>query len=158
MPYHSGSSETLKDVKWWLRANKTKYLAGLCGCRSCRLFSGFPIQAWAFIPKTNLLDERGKPFYMDTDCLKRFESLPGVYRESCKTCGATVFWHSDGRPYLIDVSAALLRDPSGARAKCLLERDRRGVSFIEDALDQEPGRALQLGVAQETSVKAETMT
>jgi hypothetical protein len=74
--------------------------------------SGFPIQAWAFIPKTNLRGEGGESFHVDSGCLKQFESSPGVYRESCKTCGATVFWHSDERPDLIDVSVGLLRLPA----------------------------------------------
>lgn len=129
VPYHSGSSENFEDAKWWPRANKTKYLAGLCACRSCRLSAGFPIQAWAFIPMTNLLDDDGRPFHMDSRDLRRFISSLGVYRESCKTCGATVFWHSDERPDLIDVSVGLLRAPSGARADTLLEWDRSRVSF-----------------------------
>jgi hypothetical protein len=144
VPYHSGNSVNHEDSKWWLRADKTKYLASLCACKSCRMSSGFPIQAWAFIPKTNLRGEGGESFHMDSGCLKRFESSLGVYRESCKTCGATVFWHSDERPDLIDVSVGLLRAPDGARAETILEWDRRRVSFIEDALDQQLAAALQV--------------
>ena len=51
VPYHSGSPENKQDVKWWMRAENTKFLAGLCACRSCRLAAGFPVQSWAFIPK-----------------------------------------------------------------------------------------------------------
>ncbi len=148
VPYHSGSSENLENAKWWLRANKTKYLAGLCACRSCRLSAGFPIQAWAFIPKVNLLNEDKRPFNMESGCLRRFESSPGVYRDSCMTCGATLFWHSAERPDLIDVSVALLRAPSGARAETLLEWDTTRVNFVEEALDQEFARALQMGPRQ----------
>jgi hypothetical protein len=43
-PYHSHSSENPKNETWWLRDNDTKYLAGLCTCRSCRVTSGFEIQ------------------------------------------------------------------------------------------------------------------
>jgi hypothetical protein len=125
---------------------KTKYLAGLCACRSCRLSAGFPTQAWAFIPRANLVDEDEMPFNLNSPCLKQFKSSLGVYRESCRTCGANVFWHSDERPCLIDVSVGLLRDQSGARAETLLEWDRNRVSFIEQALDQGLGtqRSLHL--------------
>ncbi|KAL0942005.1 DUF636 domain protein [Colletotrichum truncatum] len=40
-----------KDEKWWVRADGTKYLAGTCACRSCRLISGFKIQTWTFVPR-----------------------------------------------------------------------------------------------------------
>ncbi|KAK1953506.1 hypothetical protein LY78DRAFT_474719 [Colletotrichum sublineola] len=41
-------------VKWWIGADGTKYLAGTCACRPCRLASGFEIQPWAFIPRANI--------------------------------------------------------------------------------------------------------
>lgn len=64
----------LGDEKWWLRPPPEReegereeereeregvkptrrYLAGTCACRSCRLVSGFEIQAWAFVPRANI--------------------------------------------------------------------------------------------------------
>lgn len=116
VPYHSGSSTNQEDVKRWLRCNDSKYVAGLCSCRSCRLHAGFAIQSWAFIPKANLEKEGsgGKNFDYEFGTLKRFESSPGVYREFCGCCGATVFWHCEERPHLVDVSVGLFRAESGA--------------------------------------------
>ncbi|KAH8649939.1 hypothetical protein BX600DRAFT_473843 [Xylariales sp. PMI_506] len=57
-------SANADDVKWWLRQapgaasntdeDPTRYLAGTCACRSCRLISGFEIQTWAFVPCANI--------------------------------------------------------------------------------------------------------
>lgn len=136
IPYHSGSPKNSEDVKWWLRANDTKYFAGTCACNSCRLASGFPIQCWAFIPKANLLINQDDPFTYETGTMKRFESSPGVYREFCSTCGATVFWHCDERPGVVDVSVGVLRSGAGARAEDWLEWGTGRVSFAEDAQDK----------------------
>ena len=149
VPYHSHSSENLQDVKWWLRAEGTKYLAGLCACRSCRLAAGFPIQSWSFIPKTNLIMPDGTPMEFDILGLQQYESSPGIFREFCRTCGATVFWHANRRPELIDVSVGLLRADSGARAEDWLEWAKGRISFIEDAHDQELVSGLLAGM-QET--------
>jgi hypothetical protein len=143
VPYHSTSSKNAEDIKWWLRQDNTKYLTGLCTCRSCRLSAGFPIQARAFIPRLNIISDDAGPFAMNSGYLRRFESSSNVYRESCKSCGATVFWHSEERPDLINVSVGLLRAQSGARAETWLEWDRSRVSFVEEAVDQELARALE---------------
>ncbi|KXJ89404.1 hypothetical protein Micbo1qcDRAFT_212811 [Microdochium bolleyi] len=42
-----------------------------------------------------------------TAILKTYNSQEGVFREFCPTCGATVFWHNEERPGVIDVSAGL---------------------------------------------------
>ncbi|KIW91804.1 uncharacterized protein Z519_07774 [Cladophialophora bantiana CBS 173.52] len=136
VPYHSSSPENREDVKWWLRANDSKYLAGTCACRSCRLGSGSPIQAWAFIPKANLLQLDGKALDYNMETLKRVESSKGCFREFCSRCGATVFWHCLERPGLVDVSVGLLRAPEGSRAMTWLDWWTERVSFREDALDE----------------------
>ncbi|EXJ69004.1 uncharacterized protein A1O5_07939 [Cladophialophora psammophila CBS 110553] len=136
VPYHSSSSENREDVKWWLRANDSKYLAGTCACRSCRLGSGSPIQAWAFIPKANLLQLDGKPLDYNMETLKQIESSKGCFREFCRRCGATVFWHCLERPGLVDVSVGLLRASEGSRAMSWLNWWTERVSFREDALDE----------------------
>ena len=142
VPYHSNPSENPQDAKWWLRANQQKYLAGLCACRSCRLASGFPIQPWAFIPLQNIRWVSGQHLRFDKGTLRRFESSPGTYREFCGKCGATIFWHCEARPSIIDVSVGILKAGSGARAGAWLEWETRRVSFIEEALDQELVRSL----------------
>lgn len=131
MPYHSKSSENTGDEKWWLRANGTKYLAGTCACNSCRLGSGYDVQTWAFIPKANINLLNGEGLNYATGTLKQYESSSGVYREFCKICGATVFWHSDNRPDIVDVSVGLLDSERGARAEDWLEWWTERVSFEE---------------------------
>ncbi|KAL2429938.1 hypothetical protein ABEF95_013295 [Exophiala dermatitidis] len=133
VPYHSSSSENPTDVKWWLRANK--YLAGTCACRSCRLGSGSPIQAWAFIPKANISQRDGSPIDYGIGTLQEIESSKDCFRNFCGTCGATVFWHSRTRPDLVDVSVGLLRAEEGSRAENWLQWWTERVSFQEDALD-----------------------
>jgi hypothetical protein len=170
IPYHTKDPliPNASDEKWWLRANGTKYLAGTCACRSCRLTSGFEVQTWAFVPRSNIYfhlpyqpsgagsgDDREACFGAGDICeevvvpldfgafrererlqrgvLKAYESSPGVVREFCATCGATVFWHDRWRPELVDVSAGLLDAPEGARAEEWLEWWVGRVSFEEDA-------------------------
>lgn len=65
--------------------------------------------------------------------LKAYESSPGVIRNFCGTCGATVFWHDKWRPEIIDVSVGLLDAPEGARAEDWLEWWGERVSFEENA-------------------------
>lgn len=138
VPFHTGANRmNPEDVKWWLRADDTKYFAGTCACQSCRLASGFPIQCWAFIPAANLTMDQVDEFTFATGTLKRFESSTGVYREFCRTCGATAFWHCDERPGVIDVSVGLLRSEDGARAEKWLEWATERVSFAEDAQDRD---------------------
>ncbi|KZF22881.1 DUF636 domain protein [Xylona heveae TC161] len=136
VPYHSGSPENPENETWWLAANKTKYLAGTCACDSCRLTSGYEITPWAFIPKTNLVQLNGQPLEFSMGTLKQYESSPGVYREFCSRCGATVFYHNDERPALVDVAVGLLHSTSGVRAENLLEWRTERVSFEEDAINR----------------------
>lgn len=130
-----------QDEKWWIRGDGRKYMAGTCACRSCRLFSGFEIQNWAFIPRKNIFiqSDDGKTDSQVLDfsnippgILQSYSSSPGVTREFCGTCGATVFWHCDFRPDLIDVSVGLLRAREGARAESWLEWWTDRVSFDEE--------------------------
>jgi hypothetical protein len=67
--------------------------------------------------------------------LRRFESSPGVDRQFCGACGASVYWHCDGRPDLVDVCVGLLNSECGARAEDWLEWETGRVSFSEDAID-----------------------
>lgn len=126
-----------EDEAWWLRENGTKYLGGTCACNECRLTSGFDVQVWAFVPKANISQLDGKPLDFGAGTLKRYDSSKGVYREFCSKCGATVFWHSDSRPDLIDVSAGLLDAEEGARAESWLGWKTERVSFEEEAQNKE---------------------
>ncbi|KAF7557845.1 hypothetical protein G7046_g5960 [Stylonectria norvegica] len=145
-PYSTTDESLIKnpsDVKWWLRDGSTRYLAGLCACRSCRLTSGFELQTWAFVPRSNIFfhsQRDGKEIIAPLDfetlpsgILRNYQSSPGVLREFCGGCGASVFWHNEARPDIIDVSVGLLRGAEGARAESWLEWWGDRVSFTEDA-------------------------
>lgn len=133
----SKKEDNKTDSAWWLRENGTKYLAGTCACRSCRLASGYDMQTWAFIPKANMLQLDGSPLDFASGTLKRYDSSEGVHREFCGTCGATVFYRADRRPDLIDVSVGLLDAEEGTRAEEWLGWETRRVSYGEDAQDKE---------------------
>ncbi|KAL4997211.1 Mss4-like protein [Aspergillus recurvatus] len=149
VPYNSeASAENEEDVKWWLCAGKTKYLAGTCACRTCRLASGFPIQTWAFVPKSNILTAQISGLAFGTGTMKRYESSPQVYREFCSRCGASVFWHCEKRPLLIDVSVGLLHAESGSRAEEWLEWATGRTSFAEMAVDKSLIQQLEVGLAE----------
>ncbi|KAI0162215.1 hypothetical protein GGR57DRAFT_453418 [Xylariaceae sp. FL1272] len=164
IPYYTGSQEIKnpQDVKWWLRpaaganireedangrdGRTTRYMAGTCACRSCRLISGFEIQTWAFVPKANIFfhvptsddgqDTTTIPLNFDTlpsGILSSYESKAGVRREFCARCGATVFWRDRWRSELMDVSVGLLDAQQGARAESWLDWWMKRVSFEEEA-------------------------
>lgn len=153
IPFHTQDERIRnpEDEKWWLRCEDTKYMAGLCACRSCRLASGFELQSWAFIPRANILQRRPRELeWMPLDferardagsTLVSYESSNGVLREFCGRCGATVFWHDRWRPELVDVSVGLLESVTGARAEGLLEWWMTRVSFAEDAILERDGAA-----------------
>lgn len=154
VPYHSGSSENIGDVEWWLRQDGTKYLAGTCACNSCRLASGYDIQVWAFVPKTNIVQANGQLLDFSMGTLRRFQSSEGIYREFCRSCGATVFWHCDERPDLIDVSVGLLHAENGARAESWLEWWTERVSFEENAQNKALISRLGRGLKEWAMLKA----
>lgn len=130
---------------WWLRANKTKFLAGLCSCDSCRLASGMEITAWAFVPKIDVsLDPEGQvPYEGGTfGTLQSYNSSEGVTRVFCSGCGAIVFFSQAEREKttLLDVAIGLLDAAEGARAESWLEWRTERVSYRDDAV----GRAEKL--------------
>lgn len=159
VPHKTGAPEikNTEDYKWWLRPSDsprpTHYMAGTCACKSCRLTSGFEIQTWAFVPRSNIMihisgsadsnqaiDQEQGTSLMPLDfttlpqgIVQAYESSPGVLREFCGSCGATIFWHDRWRPDIIDVSVGLLKAPEGSRAEDWLEWWKTRVSFEEDA-------------------------
>ena len=148
VPYYSNDSANPGNSPWWLRG--PKFFAGTCACRSCRLGSGSPIQTWAFVPKTKLSSTRYSANGINFDYisgLQCFQSSPGVYREFCSTCGATVFWHCDERPTLIDVSVGLLRAAEGSRAETWLEWHTERLSFKEQAFDTQLAQHFETGLS-----------
>lgn len=139
------------DEKWWIHEGN-KYLAGTCACRSCRLASGFEIQTWAFVPRSNIfihLPTTDVPAPLDFNTLppgilRTYRSSPGVMREFCGGCGATAFWHDQDRPGVVDVSAGLLRAGEGARAGTWLDWWTSRCSFAEEADRGRTGEAARV--------------
>ncbi|RYP61889.1 hypothetical protein DL769_007517 [Monosporascus sp. CRB-8-3] len=139
--------------------NAMRYLAGTCACRSCRLISGFEIQTWAFVPRWNIwfhIPSPSKPgssvaaeesvvqldfATLPSGILKSYESTPGILREFCPRCGATVFWHDRWRPDLIDVSVGLFDAQGGSRAEKWLDWWSERVSFVEDVTNGRSGES-----------------
>ena len=141
---------------WFLRPvsdgngnHNTKYLAGLCACRSCRKASGGVFQAFAFIPRhlilsahsNDILDLEALRLKADATghragTLKTYNSSPNTYRDFCSGCGATVFWRSDERKDVVDVSVGLIDAASDVRAETWLDWYTDRISFEEGANDE----------------------
>ncbi|KIH87386.1 hypothetical protein SPBR_05052 [Sporothrix brasiliensis 5110] len=158
------------DVKWWLRPAKddhsqtSRWLAGTCACRSCRLATGFEIQTWAFVPRACIvLQPGGQVLAFGNDnnkgkgntppALAAYQSMPGVERNFCNRCGATVFWHDIWRPDLIDISVGLFRPKTdgstnrGSRIEDLLDWCTTRVSFVEEASRNRHGQTALRGAS-----------
>ncbi|KAF2726137.1 hypothetical protein K431DRAFT_280153 [Polychaeton citri CBS 116435] len=128
-------------VDFWIRrpANRTKYLAKLCACDSCRLANGMEMlaSATACVDTRQIsLDEAGKtpfPVGLEFATLKTRCSSPDVVRGFCATCGASVFNHVKGED-TVDVAVGLLDVHEGARAESWLDWKSIDLKFQEDGL------------------------
>ena len=103
--------------------HKDKYVAGFCACRSCRLGIGASsLCPWVYVPPENVFTADGQPVNFSVHGpsapgLQDHRSTAGEVRRSfCKTCGASFFWWSDGRPQVVDIAAGILRAPEGLAA------------------------------------------
>jgi hypothetical protein len=159
VPFATNPADVLSNPdnhKWWLRETQTeedgktrvvtKYLAGWCACESCRLTSGFELQAWAFVPGANLwtvaegeVEDMSRLEQLDMDKLvgegrlTRYEATEGRYREFCSRCGATCFWHEKDDSGVVDVSVGLLRGGKEDReCKDWLDWCTERISFVEE--------------------------
>jgi hypothetical protein len=147
-PHYSGANKNPSNETWFLQDNDTKYMAGTCTCKSCRLASGFEIQPWAFVPKCNIFQDDGRQMEYDMGTLRRYDSSPGIFREFCSVCGATVFWHCEERPGLVDVSVGLIDPAEGARVEGWLDWWTKRVSFGEMAVSRSLVGALEEGLKE----------
>jgi hypothetical protein len=178
-PSHSENDKSLSTAPnkpWHLRSSRTKFLAGLCSCTSCRLASGQELTAWAFIPLTDIsLDAEGKfplelssvagtsgatPTSISTaespfaSRLQTYDSSTNVTRSFCSVCGAIVFFalseqNKAPETMLLDVAVGLLDAPEGARAENWLEWWTERLSFREDAV----GRAASIAEGIERGLR-----
>ncbi|KEF52403.1 uncharacterized protein A1O9_11644 [Exophiala aquamarina CBS 119918] len=131
---------------WYVTSDKSKYYARLCNCRSCRLTLGFPFQPWTYIPPSRLFTTAGDqlivgPKAKDTkqiQKLKYYQSSESVLRGFCEGCGATMFYQSFDRPYIINVCAGVARSKVGnVMLGEWLQWDRKVVSKREEAVEEE---------------------
>ena len=170
IPYHVNDSRQSnpENDPWFLRTiptpdtsdqtiSTTRYLAGLCACQSCRRASGALFQSWTFIPRHLLLSATNDEV-LDIDSLRQpsdpakgrmltYQSSQGTYRDFCSNCGATVFWRSDKRADVFDVSTGLLDAGGDVRAERWLSWCTDRVSFEEEAEGEEVLRRLKEGLA-----------
>jgi hypothetical protein len=121
---------------YWLVPGSTpedpiRFNSAHCLCNSCRLTGGNLIQSWAIVSNEHIFDaDTNAPLDLADPTkrpkgLSQYQATPGKYRESCGTCGATVFWwremkegehpHTDVAVALVDQIAA-----GGARAESWL--------------------------------------
>lgn len=150
VPYHADSSDNPRDEKWWIR-DDGKWLAGTCACRSCRLGLGAPIQAWAFVSRSNIFNPDASKLSYKTGSLRTFESSAGARREFCHECGATIFWHNEERPGVVDVSVGILRASEGSLARTWLNWWTERVSFAEHAFDKRLIQQFEAGLHRSKS-------
>ncbi len=141
-----------KRGKWWLRGSGNQYLAKNDSCTSCRLVTGFELISWTYLPQQNIFSLDGSPLTLSTDTslttLAHYDSSPGVHREFCSKCGATMFYRNDNRePQIIDIGVGLFKSESGARAEDWFSWDTGKVSYAEDAIDKYLPKSLLQGMS-----------
>lgn len=131
---------------WYVTSDKSKYYARLCNCRSCRMTLGFPFQPWTYIPPTQLFTKTGDQLIVgpkarevnQIEKLQYYQSSENVLRAFCSTCGATMFYQSFDRPYIINVSVGVVKSKVGnVMLGEWLQWDRKVVSKREEAVEEE---------------------
>ncbi|ORY26979.1 hypothetical protein BCR39DRAFT_539664 [Naematelia encephala] len=135
----------------------SRFRAQFCGCETCRLVTGSCIPAVPFIsgPLSSVhlhdpLTSNDKPTFnpgkrpaeeepislestLDLSGLSRYESTQGqVSRYFCKTCGASVIYHTAGSPNHIAFNAGLVDSVDGVLAQDWLDW-RYEILYFEDA-------------------------
>ncbi|KAI1619138.1 Mss4-like protein [Exophiala viscosa] len=131
---------------WYIGSDHSRYYARLCCCRSCRLTLGLTMQPWTYVPPAQIYTDDMQPVMFGPEAqevvqikaLKHYQSSDSVLRSFCSTCGATIFYQSFERPYVIDVSVGVIRSTFGnALVGEWLEWDRKMVSKRDEAVDEE---------------------
>lgn len=134
------SQEILDDPKmrgkWVSPVDKTKWIACLDACDTCRLTDGAHVMAWTFIPKKIITPAIPDDLLLGSS--RGYVSSKGVRRTFCGTCGATVFYDCDGREDIVDVAIGLLRAPEGARAENWVTWRTKRMAFPEDGTRYDP--------------------
>ena len=133
----------------YIPADKEKYIAYFCVCRSCRLQTGMSLQPWCYVPPTNITiastgeqiklgKASGEPGANEGTTLKHFQSSSDVYRSFCGTCGASVFYWADEPGHaVVDVSVGLMAAESGSMAREWVDWCWGRVSHKHEAMDNQ---------------------
>ncbi|KAJ3527620.1 hypothetical protein NMY22_g9721 [Coprinellus aureogranulatus] len=146
---------------YWLIAGKEatdhiRFKGTHCLCNDCRLSNGTEIASWLVVPDENIFDRstNAPVNVVDKDkrpkALKQYMSSNGRYRESCVTCGATVFWWRDMRdgesPHM-NVAAGLVDEAAvgGARAEPWIQWHDQPL-FSGSALSKHTAKAVEEGL------------
>ncbi|KAF2200300.1 hypothetical protein GQ43DRAFT_418327 [Delitschia confertaspora ATCC 74209] len=88
--------------------DRNKWFAVFCFCTSCRLASGCAIMPWTFLTTDAITLLDGSPYRPVFGTAKLYESSRGIARTFCGTCGATLAYHTDERPGMVDIAVGLL--------------------------------------------------
>lgn len=128
-------------------AEKKDCSADLCACTSCRRTSGFEVTAWAHVRKDKVRMKGGEGYEVGMKKMGCYESSKGTRRYFCRNCGAKVFYDRDELKRL-DIALGLFEAEEGCRAERWFawDPDEEGVSYMEDAVDQEFVKRLADGV------------
>jgi len=108
-----------------------KWHAVHCLCTSCRKATGVPLQSWAFVPTTHLRFDS-----QSLSALRRYTSSPDIERAFCGTCGATVTFTDQKRPWLLDLSVGLLEGATPLAEEILNWDPALLLGFVEDSVDR----------------------
>ncbi|KAJ5472999.1 hypothetical protein N7530_007000 [Penicillium desertorum] len=95
--------------------DKSKWLACMDLCDDCRLVTGTHVISWMSVSIDHITPRLPQNLLIGS--AKGYRSSKDVLRVFCGTCGATVFYHGDGRPDAVDVAMGILRAPEGAMAE-----------------------------------------
>jgi len=137
--------EKNEDKDYWLglgekEGDPIKYMAVHCLCTSCRLTTGNLLSSWIeSIPLENVIDSSTGNSVIPSSSgtlkgLKAYESSPGIFREFCETCGATVFYWKEKQKDRICVTPGLVdEEVQGARAEKWLKW-HEGIFHGQDAM------------------------
>ncbi|KAL5356311.1 Mss4-like protein [Aspergillus floccosus] len=135
-----------KSRGWLHPSDRSKWLASVDVCDSCRLVNGTHVILWMFVPCSHITPTPPADLMMGTS--KTYRSSDDVLRSFCGTCGATVFYTCADRPDIVDVASGILRAPEGAMAKNWAVWRTARLGFVEDGIkyDAAFARGLEAGL------------
>ncbi|KAI0505202.1 Mss4-like protein [Xylaria bambusicola] len=133
------------ELPWFVDPESNKSLGGFDVCDSCRVSSGVDIFHWTFAQLAHIAfatPDSSSHFPSSTHdlaaaltsphrdprlgTLTMYQSSSDVQRYFCSACSAAVFYATDARAEMVDLSIGLLRSSHGSRAEELVSWDFGG--------------------------------